>query len=193
MPGTKVEVENGKQVQEKKVSAVAALKAQFANYEDLIFADYRGLKFEQITALRAQLRERNGIFKIVKNRAAKIALHQLGRADASVHLTGPTAVALAKGDSAAVAKLLFDFARDTPLSVKGGLIEGGVFDKSQVESFSQLPGRSELLAMLMGTMNAPLQNLLYALNGVTQKLVRTLKAVADAKASTGADAGASAS
>lgn len=181
MAGTKVKVEGGKEVQQKNVAAVASLKELFGSYKDLIFADYRGLTFEQISLLRAQLREKNAMFKVVKNRAAKIALQQLHQPDVSAHLTGPTAVALTHEDSAAIAKMLFDYSRETPLAIKGGIIEGGVFDSRQVEDFSKLPGRRELLAMLMGTMNAPIQNFVYAVSGVTQKLVRTLAAVAESK------------
>ncbi len=181
MAGTKVKVEGGREVQEKKVAAVASLKELFGGYKDLIFADYRGLTFEQISRLRAQLRERNAMFKVVKNRAAQIALRQLNQPDVSVHLAGPTAVALTHEDSATIAKMLFEYSRETPLTIKGAIIEGGVYDGRQVEDYSKLPGRKELLAMLMGTMNAPVQSFVYALNGVTQKLVRTLAAVAEAK------------
>ncbi len=55
-------------------------------------------------------------------------------------------------------------------------------DAKQIEAFSKLPGRKQLIAMLMSTMNAPAQNLVYVLNAVPTKLVRTLQAVADKKA-----------
>jgi large subunit ribosomal protein L10 len=62
------------------------------------------------------------------------------------------------------------------------MIDGQVLKTPAVEAISRLPGRLELLAMMMGVMNAPLRNLMYVLNGVSSKLVRTLKAVADQKA-----------
>lgn len=182
MTGTKVKTEDGKVIQQKKVDAVNVIKEQLGKYEDIIFADYRGLTVAQITDLRNKLREQQAIFKVIKNRFAKIALTQLERPDASTYLTGPTAFTLASTDSAAVAKTLMDFARETPLKVKGGLIEGGLFSGEQVEAYSRLPSRNQLIGMLMGTMQAPIQNLVFAINGVTQKLVRTLQAVADQKA-----------
>jgi large subunit ribosomal protein L10 len=97
-------------------------------------------------------------------------------------LVGPTALALLKDDAASVAKILFDYSRETPVEVKGALVDGRVFDAAQIEELSKLPGREQLLAQLMGTMNAPVQNLVYAMNGVTQKLVRVLQAIADKKA-----------
>lgn len=182
MSGTKVKIDSGKLVQQRNLDAVAALKAQIENYNDVIFANYRGLTVEQMSDLRTRLRGQQAVFKVVKNRFAKIALSQLERPDASDYLTGPTAFALAAEDPTAVAKTLLEFSRETPLTIKGGLIEGGVFSAEQVEAFSKLPGRNDLLAMLLGTMQAPVRNLAYALNGVTEKLVRTLQAVADQKA-----------
>jgi large subunit ribosomal protein L10 len=182
MAGTKVKTEDGKDIQQKNIDAVGALRGQLESYKDIIFADYRGLTVAQMTDLRTRLREKKAVFKVVKNSFAKIALSQLKRGDASEYLTGPTAFTLAAEESASVAKMLFDFARESPLKIKGGLIEDGVFNGDQVEAYSKLPGRRELLAMLMGTMNAPVQNLVFAINGVTQKLVRTLAAIAEQKA-----------
>jgi large subunit ribosomal protein L10 len=78
-------------------------------------------------------------------------------------------------------KALLDFAEESSVEVKGAIVDGMVFDANQALELSKLPSREELLAKLMGTMNAPLQHFLYALNGVTTKLVRTLKAVEEKK------------
>lgn len=168
-------------LQQGKVDAVRALKEKFGSAKDFIFTDYRGLTVEQITEVRNRLREQNAEYKVVKNNFARIAFEELAKPDVSGYLAGPTALALARGDSAPVAKVLIDLAKDFPIAVKGGLIEGNTFDAKQVEAFSKLPARPQLIAMLMGTMNAPLQNLVYVMNGVTQKLVRVLQAVADQK------------
>jgi large subunit ribosomal protein L10 len=168
-------------IQPYKAEAVEALKEVFKGKNGYIFADYRGLTVEEITTLRSELRKEGVQFKVVKNRFAKIALKEMDYPDVAEYLVGPTAVALSEDVSGAVAKILLDFAKDAPLEVKGGLIDGNVFDQKQVEAFSKLPSRAQLLGKLMGTMNAPVQNLVYVMNGVTEKLVRTLKAVADSK------------
>jgi large subunit ribosomal protein L10 len=169
-------------VQQHKVDALEAIKAKFTESKDFIFADYRGLTVDQITDLRAKLREKEAEFRVVKNRYAKLAFEQLQMPDVSDLLVGPTALALLNDDAGAIAKILFDFGKDAPVEVKGAIIDGQVFDGSQTEALSKLPTRDQLIAMLMSTMNAPLQNLVYAINGVTTKLVRTLQAVADKKA-----------
>lgn len=169
-------------VQPHKTEALEVLKATLSQNQEFIFTDYRGLTVEQITELRGRLRSQQADYKVVKNRYAKLAFEQLDKGAAAGVFVGPTAIALVKQDSAAAAKLLFDFARDTPVQVKGAYVDGRFFDAAQTEALSKLPSRDQLIAQLMSTMNAPLQNLVYAMNGVTQKLVRVLQAVADQKA-----------
>ncbi len=168
-------------IQDYKVKAIDEVKGNFENIKDIIFTNYRGLTVEQITELRGKLRAQGSVLKVVKNRFAKIALEQLGRPDVGDQLVGPTAVALVSDEAGPVAKELVDFAKGGVLVIKGGIIDGDVFDADQVVEFSKLPTRLELIAQLMRTMNAPLQNVVYVLNGVPQKLVRTLQAVADQK------------
>ena len=164
-----------------KTEAVGNLKEKFGSYKGYIFTDYRGLTVEQITNLRAALRKLNAEYKVVKNTFARIAFKELEQPDVSDYLTGPTAIALTMDESSQVAKSILDFSKDTSVKVKGGLVDGRVFDGKQVEALSKLPSKAELIAKLMGTMNAPIQHLVFAINGVSSKLVRTLAAVADKK------------
>lgn len=168
-------------VQQHKIDALEAIKAKLGENKDFIFTDYRGLTVDQITELRGKLREKSAEYRVMKNRYAKLAFEQLEMGDVAQFLVGPTAIALLKDDSPAVAKIIVDYAKDAPVDLKGSWVDGQLFDAAQTEALSSLPSREQLLAQLMSTMNAPLQNFVYALNGVTTKLVRTLQAVADKK------------
>ena len=171
-----------KKIQEDKTKAIGELKEAFSVAEDFIFTDYRGLTVEQITALRKNLRGKEVRYKVIKNNFARIAFEQLSVPDVSSYLVGPTAVAISPKDSSEVAKILFDFAKETPvLKVKGALVGGTVYDAVQTEAYSKLPGRLELISMLMSVMNGPARNLAAALNDVPARLVRTIKAIADKK------------
>lgn len=164
-----------KQLQAAKTEAIADVKACFEATNDFIFTEYRGLTVEQITALRSQLREKNCTYKVVKNNFARIAFEELKKGDVSSYFVGPTAVALYAGEDEvnSVAKILFEFAKDAPaLVIKGALVGGEIYDPAKLEAFSKLPGKKELISMLMSAMQA-----------TTSKLARTLKAVADKKAS----------
>jgi large subunit ribosomal protein L10 len=172
-----------KKIQENKVKAIEELKNSLSAAKDYIFTDYRGLTVEQITNLRKNLRAKEAKYKVIKNNFAQIAFQQLSTPDVSAYLTGPTAVAISPRDSNEVAKILFDFAREAPaLHVKGAMVSGAVYDAAQTEAFSKLPGKLELVSMLMSVMNGPVRSLAAALNDIPSRLVRTLKAVADKKA-----------
>jgi large subunit ribosomal protein L10 len=176
-----------KKIQDLKVSSINELKEAFSSSEDFIFSDYRGLTVEQITALRKRLRAKGAQLKVVKNNFARLAFEQLSAPDVSAYLTGPTAVAISPKDANEVAKLLFDFTKEAPvLSIKGGLLGKSIYNASQIEAFSKLPGRLELISMLMSVMNGPARNLAAALNDIPARLVRTIKAVGDKKAESGA-------
>lgn len=168
-------------MQQYKVDALAAIKEMLSDSKDFIFTDYRGLTVEQITDLRSKLRKKEAEYRVIKNRYAKIAMKELELPDVSDLLVGPTAMALTKDDASAVAKILYDFAKDAPVAVKGAIVDGQVYSDQETEALSKLPSREQLIAMLMSTMQAPVQNLVYAMNGTVQKLVRVLQAVADKK------------
>lgn len=174
-----------KKVQPYKLEAVAELKELLESAKDYIFTNYRGLTVEQISDLRRKLREEDAEYKVVKNRFARIAFRQMDKPELGDNLIGPTAIALSKEEAGPVAKVLVKFRQETPVELKGGLIDGEVFDAEQIEAYSKLPTRDELIAKLMGTMQAPLQNLVSTLNAIPQKLVRTLQAVADKKQADG--------
>lgn len=171
-------------LQPTKVDAIEALKGMIGGTGDFVFAEYRGLTVEQISNLRRQLREKGAELHVVKNNFARIAFEELGYTEKVASLlAGPTAVTFVKTDSNDVAKILLDFAKEVPvLKVKGAVVDKGFMDAAQVESFSKLPGKKQLIAMLMSTMNAPAQNLVYVLNALPTKLVRVLKAIEEKKA-----------
>jgi len=171
-----------KKIQESKTKAIGELKESFSVSQDFIFTDYRGLTVEQITNLRRSLRAKQVEYKVVKNNFARIAFQQLSAPDVASYLVGPTAVAIAPKDSSEVAKILLDFAKETPnLKVKGALVGGTLYNAVQTEAYSKLPGRLELISMLMSVMNGPARSLVAALNDIPSRLVRTVKAVADKK------------
>ena len=164
-----------KKVQSAKAAAIEEAKKTFAEYNDFIFADYRGMTVEQISDLRKKLREQDAALKVVKNNFARIAFADMKIDNVSDYLKGPTVVAMSKEDSNVVAKILFDAAKDSQkLAVKGAFVGNELFDAAKIEAFSKVPGRKELIAMLMSAMNGP-----------ARKLAATLKAYAEKKAAEG--------
>jgi len=173
-----------KKIQDAKVASINEIKDAFSVAQDFIFTNYRGLTVEQITNLRKQLRGKGASYKVIKNNFAKLAFQQLSApGGVDEYLSGPTAIAIAPKDANEVAKILLDFIREAPvLQVKGGLLGKDVYNAKQVEAFSRLPSKLELISMLMSVMNGPARNVAVALNDIPTRLVRVLKAVADKKA-----------
>ena len=159
-------------VQPAKAEAIGSLKTQIGASQDFIFAEYRGLTVEQISALRKQLREKNAQFHVVKNNFARIAFDELGfPKEVEPVLVGPTGVAFTKADSNEVAKILVDFSREVPaLKVKGGVIEKSYMDAKALEAFSKLPSKNVLISMFMSAMLSPVQKLVYTLVAYKEKL-----------------------
>ncbi|MBR7063605.1 MAG: 50S ribosomal protein L10 [Treponema sp.] len=164
-----------KKVQEAKTLAIAEAKKTFAEYNDFIFADYRGMTVKQITNLRKKLRSQDALLKVVKNNFARIAFEEMKIDNIAEYLKGPTVVAMAKEDSNEIAKTLFDFKKDAPtLNIKGAFVNKEVYDAVKIEEFSKLPGKKTLIAMLMS-----------AINGPARQLAATLQAYVDKKAEGG--------
>ena len=173
--------EKTQKIQPYKTEGIRKIKELIQSSSDVIFTDFRGLNVAQITELRRSLKDKEGEYRVVKNSYARLALNELGFPFEDEFLIDPTALALAQADIGPITKVLSDFTRDSTLRIKGGLVDGKVVSASEVEAISKLPGREQLYAILMGTMNGPLRNLVYLMNEVVTKLVRTLQAVADSK------------
>lgn len=162
---------NNAHITPAKESAVKELRDEFKQYDGFIFTDYRGMTVEQVTLLRKELIKIDSAFRVVKNNYAKIAMKDLGMNNFDSEFVGPTAVALSKGDvSNEVAKALYSsISNGNPMKIKSACFEGKIFSASEVEAYSKLPGRLELIASLMGTMKAPVQKLAATLLAYTEK------------------------
>jgi len=167
--------------QQYKVDKAKNVEEIFEGSTGFIFTDYRGLNVEKITELRKELAKMDSKLTVVKNNYVKVVAKEKKYPELGENLIGPTAIAYSNKDISEVAKFLFKFSKDSVLHVKGAFIDGQVFNATEIEAFSKLPGRNQLIAMLMATMNAPMQNFVYACNDVIGRAVRVLNAVKEQK------------
>ncbi|MBE3576800.1 MAG: 50S ribosomal protein L10 [Limnochordales bacterium] len=164
--------------QEEKRRVVAELQEKLAKASGAVLADFRGLTVKESTELRRRLREQGAELRVVKNRLLQRAAQQAGLPSLEQYLEGPTAVALAHGDPAAMAKVLHQFTRDHKnLVLKGGLLGQRVITAEEVVKLAELPPREVLLAKLLGQMQAPLVGLVSVLQGPVRQLVYALDAI----------------
>ena len=139
-----------------------------------IAAQYQGITVEQVTQLRRKLRDQNIEFKVYKNTLVRRVLDELGLGGAEAFVSGPTAWAFSN-DPAAPSKIFKEVSKEVKtLVMNGGIFEGVVISKQQVESLATLPSREALLAQVAGTMVAPLRNFLGVLNALPRNLVNVL-------------------
>lgn len=169
----------------QKEVTVAGLRELIAGSKGAILTDYRGLTVAEVTALRKKLRDSNAEYHIVKNTLFKLALGSEITPELEALLVGPTAIVFAREDIVAPAKAILDFAvaaKKPDVKVKGGYLDGKVYNVAQVTSISKLPPRPHIVAQLIGTLNGPVASFVGTLDGIIGEFVRTLQAVADKKA-----------
>ncbi len=170
-------MEGTKKAQQYKKDAVAELGRLLEGCDNYVFVNYRGLTVKEITNLRNKLREEGARFHVIKNNYMKIALDQHNKPYEEASLKGPTAIAVISDDAGGAVKAIIDFPREETLEMKGGVIDGKVFDQSRLVEFSKLPGKSELIARLLGTLNAPAQQTAGVLNASVTQLLYALSAI----------------
>lgn len=167
-----------------KSATVTELKALFEKGDGFVFLNNNGMTLKQATAFRKELRGNKVAVKVAKNTLMKIALKECGVSLEGIEskFAGPTVVAVGLEDPISPAKSVLKYLKDNelvPLEVKGGILksEGKVLDAKGVEQLSKLPGREEMISMLLGSLSAPAQNFCYALNNSVAKFAWALSAL----------------
>ena len=167
---------------EEKAQAVEALKERFQKTSVTLLAEYQGLKVSELTKLRQELRKTNAEVKILKNTLAGLALKGTEMEPLSKLFVGPTAVVTSAKDPVTPAKVLVKFVKEfEKAKIKGGFLSGKVMTPAEIETLSKLPSREEMLAKMLGSMQAPAQNLVNVLSALPRQLATVLAAIRDKK------------
>ena len=166
---------------EAKANVVAEVVAEVAKAQAIVVAEYRGLEVGAITALRKQARGQGVYLRVLKNTLARRAVAGTPFEGLTDRMVGPLIYGFSS-DPVSAAKVLNNFAKDNDkLVLKAGAMHNSVLDESGVKALATLPGREELLATLLGTMQAPIAQFVRTLNEVPGRFVRTVAAVRDQK------------
>lgn len=172
-----------------KQAVVAQLKEQLESAKGVVLTSYKGLTVAQDTELRRELREAGVSYHVVKNTMLRIAAKEAGIEGIEEHLEGTTAFAFSTEDAVAPAKVICGFIKKNKLedaevlTVKVGMVEGKVIGVDEVKALAVLPSREELIAKLLGSMNAPISNTVNVLQGVIRNAVYVLDAIRSQKES----------
>ena len=171
------------EIMSKKQAVVAELKDQLTSAKGVVLTGYKGLTVAQDTALRREFREAGVTYHVVKNTMLRLAAQEAGIEGLADHLEGTTAFAFSAEDAVAPAKVICGFIKKNKLdesgvlTIKVGMVEGQVIDAKEVNALATLPSREELIAKMLGSMNAPISNTVNVLQGVIRNAVYVLDAV----------------
>jgi large subunit ribosomal protein L10 len=163
----------------KNLQQVELLKEKIAKAKSLAIVDYSGTSANDQVKLRTEVTEAGGEVLIAKNTLIDIAVGQGKLTDS---LEGMNAIVLSYEDAVAAIKKVFTFQKEEKkLDIKQGFMDDKVLSASEVEALSQLPGKSELISMLINRLQSPATGMVNVLKAGTRDLVYALKAIADKK------------
>ena len=151
--------------------------------KSVVLVDYNKLTVAEVTELRNKCREANCEYKVYKNTLIRKAFNDLGHSDFDEDLKGPTAVAFGVDETSA-AKLMSEAAKsyESKIVVKSAFVDNAYVDKAGAKALASMPSREELVAKMLGSMQAPIANFAGILNNMLSSVVRVLNAVAQQKA-----------
>ncbi|MDD5846083.1 MAG: 50S ribosomal protein L10 [Lachnospiraceae bacterium] len=160
---------------EEKQPVVKEISAKIDGAASAVIVDARGLTVTEDTALRKALREAGVEYKVYKNTMMKIAFNGTDFAQLDPYLNGPSALAVSKDDATAAARVIAKFQKTSDkLQMKGGVVEGTLYDEAGMAEIAKIPSREELLSKLLGSIQSPMAN-----------FARVIKQIADKKAEGG--------
>jgi len=161
---------------EAKARVIDDIAQKLRDSKVTIFTNYRGLTVKDLAELRGRLRPAKVDYQVVKNTLTRFAAQKADiTADLSSILEGPTAVVFGYDDVVQAAKAINDYARTSRvLEIKAGLLENRVLSAAEITSLATLPAKPALQGQVLGTMTAPIQNLLGVLNAASRDLLSVL-------------------
>ena len=171
---------------DEKKAVVAEVSAEVAKAQGIVVAEYRGLEVGSMTELRAKARKSGVYLRVLKNTLARRAVAGTPFEKLAEQMVGPLVYGISS-DPVATAKVLNEFAKaNEKLVIKAGAMPNAVITAKEVKALASMPSREQLIAQLLGTMQAPIAQFVRTLNEVPSRFVRTLAAIRDRKERAGA-------
>jgi len=162
---------------ERKVELLDIYRAQVKKSSALVFTNYRGFSVAKLQSLRVKMGETNTGFMVVKNTLLGLALKEAGLPNPDSLLSGTNAVAFVGEDIGTTVKSLLDWIKVEKMGeVSGALLGNSVLDAKNAEALADLPSKEQVLAQVLGAINAPASSLARILTAPTASLVRVINA-----------------
>lgn len=167
---------------EQKAQVVADIAATIAESSALYFVDFATMTVAEDWELRRTLKRSGARYRVVKNTLLLRALAQTSLPEFEERkLFGQTAVVFApNADPIMPAKVLKDYSakHEGKPRLKLAIVEGVIFDGSQLAQIAALPTREEIIAAIMGSLTAPASGIVGTINAVIGGLASVIEEVA---------------
>ncbi len=163
-------------------SLVDTIKKGVENNDNTFLLSYSAVSAIQLDGLRKGLKSMGASVYVSRNRIARLALKELKQDEFSRNIEGQIAFVWGGRDPAAVSKALIKFAKEyKSVIVRGGLLEGAILGKADIQRLSDLPSREVLLSQVLQLILSPLTRLLGVMNGKSRELLSILKQLSEKK------------
>ena len=169
--------------QEAKKLVVEEIKQKIQGAKSVVFVKFQGLTVAQDTELRREFRKNNVEYKVLKNTLVRRAFNELGVTDFDADLNGPTSVAFG-ADETGAAKVISEAVKkyENKVEIKSAYVDGSKVDVAGVNALASMPSKEELIAKMLGSLQAPISNFVGVLSAMPRSLVIALNAIAEKKA-----------
>ncbi|MBN1260450.1 MAG: 50S ribosomal protein L10 [Anaerolineae bacterium] len=166
----------------RKEELLAEYEQQLDQSQGLILAHYKALTVAQFEELRRLTREQNGQIFVVKNTLLQHALDANGIKVPGDLLIGPTLAAFCHQAAPPLAKVFREYAKEMEegrFTVRGAIVEKHFYTAEQAIQLADLPGREQLLAQVLGTINAPASQMVGVVAGGIRQILNVVQAYVD--------------
>ncbi|HLP29033.1 MAG TPA: 50S ribosomal protein L10 [Candidatus Didemnitutus sp.] len=169
---------------EQKKVVVAELADMLREATSLFFVDFTGMTVATDQAFRNELRKKGVTMRVAKNTLIIRALADVGGYEIEdSKFAGQTAVIFGGADPIAPAKIIRQyFEKGERPKLKVAVVEGQVFDGTQLKQVSELPTREDLISAMIGSIHAPISGIVGSINAVMRDVASLVEEVAKKKA-----------
>ena len=168
---------------EARIELAGVIKEKIQDAKSVVFVKFNGLTVAEDTELRREFRKNNVEYKVLKNTLIRRAFNDLGVTDFDADLNGPTSVAFG-ADETAAAKVIVEAAKkyNEKVTVKCAYVDGSKVDVNGVKALATMPSKEQLVAKMLGSLQAPISKFVGVLSAIPRSLVIALNAISEQKA-----------
>ncbi len=167
---------------EAKKQVVEEIKEKIGNSKSVVFVDYKGLTVAEVSDLRNKFRAAGVEYKVYKNTLLRKALNELGVDAFDNDLNGPTATAFSPDETSA-AKIFMEAVKAMPEKIvpKSAYVDNSYVGADGIKALASMPSKEELIAKMLGSMQAPIANFAGVLSAMLRGVVIALNQIAEKK------------